>query len=101
MLRTAEYSPTARETATVQVVVRVPENLRKRVRAVAALRGERMADVVRSALERYVDDALADAEDARVAREIRARIDQGERTYSHEDIWAEIEELEAQGALPA
>jgi predicted DNA-binding protein len=89
------------ETASVQVVVRVPENLRKRVHAVAALRGERMADVVRLALEKYVDDALADAEDARAARAIRARIDQGERTYFHEDIWVEIEALEAQGALPA
>ncbi len=87
--------------ASVQVVVRVPENLRKRVHAVAALRGERMADVVRAALEKYVDDALIDAEDARAARTIRARIDRGERTYSHDDIWAEIEALEAQGALPA
>ena len=41
-------------------------------------------------------------EDTRAAREVRARIDSGEeRTYSHEEIWAEIEALEAKGELPA
>jgi prevent-host-death family protein len=47
-------------------------------------------------------EALEDAEDVRVAHEIEARIARGEeRTYSHEEVWAEIDALEAQGALPA
>ena len=42
-----------------------------------------------------------DAEDIRVADAIEARIARGEeRTYSHEEVWAEIDALEAQGALP-
>ena len=68
----------------------------------AALRGEAISDVVRSALERYVEEALEDLEDTRAAREVRAQIDSGEeRTYSHEEIWAEIQALEAKGELPA
>ncbi len=46
--------------------------------------------------------AVDDAEDAEIARRIRSRIDEGkERTYSHEEIWSEIEELEKRGELPA
>ena len=46
-------------------------------------------------------EAMEDAEDIRVADEIEARIASGEeRTYSHEEVWAEIDALEAQGALP-
>ena len=49
-----------------------------------------------------MEEALEDLEDTRAAREVRARIDSGEeRTYSHEEIWAEIEALEAKGELPA
>jgi predicted DNA-binding protein len=45
---------------------------------------------------------MEDAEDIRVANEIEARIARGaERTYSHEEVWAEIDALEAQGALSA
>jgi predicted DNA-binding protein len=85
-----------------KLTVALPEDLRRRARAVAALRGEAISDVVRSALERYVEEALEDLEDTRAAREVRARIDSGEeRTYSHEEIWAEIEALEAKGELPA
>ena len=85
-----------------KLTVALPEDLRRRARAVAALRGEAISDVVRSALERYVEEALEDLEDTRAARGARARIDSGEeRTYSHEEIWAEIEALEAKGELPA
>jgi prevent-host-death family protein len=50
----------------------------------------------------YLAEAMEDAEDIRVANEIEARIARGaERTYSHEEVWAEIDALEAQGALSA
>jgi len=46
-------------------------------------------------------EAMEDAEDTRVADEIEARIARGEeRIYSHEEVWAEIDALEALGALP-
>lgn len=42
-----------------------------------------------------------DMEDIRAADAIEACIARGEeRTYSHEEVWAEIDALEAQGALP-
>ena len=85
---------------TVQLVVKVPEELRQKVRAVAALRGETVSDVVRAALAEYIDEALADAEDIRATDEIIARIKAGQPTYSHEEVWAELEALEEEGALP-
>ena len=87
---------------TTKLTVIVPDDLHRRARAVAALRGDNISSVVREALQDYVIDALQDAEDARTAKEIHARIDQGdERTYSHEEIWAEIADLEVRGELSA
>ncbi len=86
----------------VKLTISLPEDLRRRARAVAALRGEGLSEVVRAALERYIEESLEDAEDSRSAREIRERIASGqERTYTHDEIWAEIEALEAKGELPA
>ncbi|MCC7353797.1 MAG: hypothetical protein IT330_08570 [Anaerolineae bacterium] len=48
---------------TVNLVVKVPEDLRRRARAVAVLRGETISDVVRARLEEYIREAQAD-EDA-------------------------------------
>lgn len=46
-------------------------------------------------------DALEEADDAQVVREIEARIAAGqEPLYTHEEVWSEIESLESQGALP-
>ncbi len=87
---------------TVNVVVRVPEKLRKQARAIAVLRGEHLSDVVRTALEEYIEDALEDMKDNRELDELERRIDAGlEPLYDHNDVWAEIEALEAKGALPA
>ena len=44
-----------------KLTVALPEDLRRRARAVAALRGEAISDVVRSALERYVEEALEES----------------------------------------
>lgn len=86
---------------TNKLTVNLPETLRRKVKAVAALRGETVSDIVRSALESYVSDALEEQDDVRMVQAIEARISNHEgRTYSHEEIWAEIDALEAQGALP-
>jgi len=88
-------------TEIIKLTVNVPEPLRRRVKAIAALRGESVSDVVRTALETYIAQALDENEDIRAAQTIEARIAAGqERLYSHDEVWAEIEALEAQGALP-
>ena len=85
-----------------KIMVRVPERLRTQAAAVAKLRGETVSDVVRAALREYVQDALEDARDNRDLDALEHRIDAGQApTRDHADVWAEIERLEAQGALPA
>ena len=85
----------------MKLTVNVPEPLRRRVKAIAALRGESVSDVVRTALETYIAEALDENEAIRAVQTIEARIAAGqERLYSHDEVWAEIEALEAQGALP-
>jgi Arc/MetJ-type ribon-helix-helix transcriptional regulator len=82
--------------------VKVPEALRRQAQAVAKLRGETVSEVVRTALRDYIQEALEDARDLREAQALEARIDAGlEPLYDHDEVWAEIEALEAQGALPA
>jgi predicted DNA-binding protein len=84
-----------------KLTIKLPDELRRRARAVAALRGETVSDVVRAALEQYVAEALEENEDVRAVQQIEQRIAEGkERIYSHEDVWAEIEALEAKGGLP-
>lgn len=88
--------------ATTKLTVVVPEELHRQARAVAALKGENISHVVREALAEYVTEALEDSEDADAAREILRRIKQGEtKTYSHDEVWAEIADLEDRGELPA
>ena len=85
----------------VKLTIKIPEDLRRQAKAVAALRGETVSDVVRIALEKYIVEALEETDDTRAVREIEARLAAGEeRVYSHEEVWAEIEALESQGALP-
>ncbi|PKO21406.1 MAG: hypothetical protein CVU38_14905 [Chloroflexi bacterium HGW-Chloroflexi-1] len=86
----------------VGLMVKVPAPLRKQAHAVAKLRGETLSDVVRLALKEYVQEALDDARDHRELNALVARIDAGlESLHDHDDVWAGIEALEAQGALPA
>ena len=86
----------------VSVMVKMPISLRRQAQAVARLRGETVSEVVRAALREYVQEALEDARDNRELDALEARIDAGlEPLRDHEDVWAEIERLEAQGALPA
>ena len=87
-------------TQTVNLVVKVPETLRKRARAVAALRGETFSDVVRTALADYIERAKSAPDDVLFADRVLTRIAEGTPTYSHEEVWAEIEQREAAGELP-
>ena len=87
-------------TSTVNFMIRIPEDLRNRAKAVAALRGETLSDVLRRRLQQYVSEAEENADDVRYAHDVLSRIAAGAPTYSHEEVWAEIEELEAQDALP-
>lgn len=87
---------------TVNLVVKLPPPLRTQAQAVAKLRGETVSDVVRLALKDYIAEALEDARDNRELDALEARIAAGqEQVFSHADVWAEIEALEAQGAIPA
>jgi predicted transcriptional regulator len=87
---------------TVSLMVKLPESLRRQAQAVARLRGETVSAVVRAALQQYVADAREDARDLRELDALVARVDAGlEPLREHDDVWAEIEALEAQGALPA
>lgn len=97
---------------TVNLVVKVPEPLRRRAKAIAHLRGETVSDVVRSALIEYVaagekeaaaalvDENATEIEDAAYARAVLDRIAEGAPTYSHEEIWEELHQLEDEGAFP-
>jgi predicted DNA-binding protein len=87
---------------TVKLTVNVPEELRRRAHAAAALRGENLSEVVREALAAYVTEAIEDARDARELDALEHKIDAGdEPLHDHADVWAEIEALEQSGGLPA
>ena len=96
-------------TKTVNLVVRVPESLRRRAKAIAHLRGETVSDVVREALQAYVAEGESEAasvlsghrleslDDEAYARAILDRIAGGEPTFSHEEVWEELDKLESEG----
>jgi predicted DNA-binding protein len=84
-----------------RLTITLPDDLRRRAKAIATLRGESVSDIVRTALEEYLTESIEDAEDVRAVVLIEKRIAEGrERVYSHEEVWAELEALEAKGALP-
>jgi predicted transcriptional regulator len=85
----------------VKLTVSVPDDLRRRAHAVAALRGESLSEVVREALTGYVIEAIEDARDARELDALERKLDAGEAPlYEHDAVWAEIEALERSGGLP-
>ena len=86
-------------TSTVNLVVKVPEMLRKQARAAAVMRGETISDVVRHALAQYIEQAEKD-DDLRYADAVMKRIADGAPSYSHEEVWAELDAREAAGELP-
>lgn len=86
-------------TDNVNLVVRVPATLRKRARAVAVLRGETISDVVRTALADYISRSESEPDDVRFVDEVLARIAEGAPTYSHQEVWDEVDRREAAGEL--
>ena len=76
-----------------RLTIHIPDELRRRAKAAAALRGESLSDAVRAFLERYVQDAMEEEEDIQAIRQIEARIASGEEILVD---WAEVEaELDA------
>lgn len=71
-----------------QLTIKIPEELRRRTKAVAALNGETISNVVREALQNYILESMEEANDVRAVQEIEARIARGEETVSN---WGEIE----------
>ena len=85
-----------------KITVKLPDPLRRRAKAVAALRGETISDVVRDALEAYIVEATEEAEDVRAVDDIEARIAAGtEVVYEHDDIWREIAAIKGEDGVPA
>lgn len=86
-------------TNTVNLVVKVPLALRRQARAAAVMRGETISDVVRQALAEYVA-RVEEEDDIRYADAVRKHIAEGAPTYDMEEVWAELDKLEAAGELP-
>jgi predicted DNA-binding protein len=80
------------EPSTMQsrLTVTIPEDLRRRAKAQAALEGTTLAQVIRKRLEEFAPDweAIEGAEDLRAAEEVEARIARGEEGLRD---WAEVD----------
>lgn len=84
-----------------KLTIKLPDTLHRRAKAAAALRGDTLSEILRSALEEYIAETVEEADDIREVLEIEARLASGEeKLHSHEEVWAEIEALEAAGELP-
>ena len=82
-------------TMQARLTITIPEDLRRRAKAQAALEGTTLAQVIRKRLEEFAPDweAIEDAQDLRAAEEIEARIARGEEELRD---WAEVDaELDA------
>lgn len=86
-------------TSTVNLVVKVPLALRRQVKAAAVIRGETVSDVVRHALAEYVA-RVEEEDDIRFADAVLQRIAEGAPTYDMEEVWEELDRMEAAGELP-
>ena len=71
-----------------RLTIKLPDALRRRTKAIAALRGESVSDVVRKALAEYVAEAMEEAEDIKAVDEIETRIATGEVKMRD---WKEVE----------
>ena len=83
------------------VSVRLPAEMERDARRIAQARNETVADVLRHALAQYLTDISEEADDARFVREMEARRAAGlGHAAPMEEVWTELDALEAQGALP-
>lgn len=83
----------------VKLVIKLPDTLRRRAKARAAMEGTTLSEVVRQRLEEFAAgwDAIEEADDARVVREIEAQIARGEEPlHDWEDVKAELDDLQDQ-----
>ena len=86
-----------------KLTINIPQEISRRAKARAALEGKTLTDIVRQSLEDYARglDLMEEADDIRLVKAIEARLASGqEPTYSHQEVWAEIDRLESDGALP-
>jgi hypothetical protein len=82
-----------------KMTLTLPEDLHRRVKAVAALQGTTISDIVRDSLNQYVAAALEDNPTVRRVLEISERIKSGrEETYDWEQVKAELGAAEGGGA---
>lgn len=73
-----------------KLTIIVPEELRRRAKARAAIEGKTISEIIRAKLEEYAAglDSLEEADDIRAIREIEAKIEQGQEPVSD---WAAFE----------
>lgn len=82
--------------AEAKLVIKLPEDLRRRAKARAALEGRTLSEIVRERLEEFAAglDLLEEADDIRAVDEIEARIARGEvRIRDWTDFDVELDEL--------
>jgi predicted DNA-binding protein len=80
------------------ITIQLPDMLQQRAEEIAAQRGATIDDLLQELLEEYLEEI----EDVQEATEIKAHIAAGKkRTYTHDEVWAEITELERKGELPS
>jgi predicted DNA-binding protein len=76
----------------VRLNVIMPKALHRRAKIVAAAHGHKLSDIVRRAIEDYIEEM----EDSELLNQIEARVAEGkERTYTEEEVWADLDELSA------
>ena len=86
-----------------KLTINIPQEISRRAKARAALEGKTLTEIVRQSLEEYGRglNLLEEADDLRRVKEIEALLEAGEEfLYAHEQVWAEIDDLESKGALP-
>jgi predicted DNA-binding protein len=73
-----------------KLTIKLPEELRRRAKARAAMEGTTLSQVIRERLEEFVAgwDAIEEAEDIRAVDEIEARITRGEERLKD---WSEVD----------
>ena len=86
-------------TSTVNLVVKVPLALRRQAKAAAVIRGETVSDVVRQTLAEYIA-RVEEEDDIRFADAVLQRIAEGAPTYDMDEVWEDLDRMEAAGELP-
>lgn len=78
----------------------VSRRMRDEAQHLAEARGQTVADVLRRALAEHLAEAREQADDVRRMREIEARHAAGlSQSRPMEEVWAELDALDARGAL--